>query len=235
MALKELSTSTMVAITSDWLDPERGRPFVERFPLARALLPKLRQVHQGLLETQLDDSELRKKLSKLGTRGAELDDEHDRGVRGIHDYLTGVAHLAKDRKDAKRYLALRDHLIREGRKMTQRGWSHQAGAVVLVEGRVTDEDRALLRSLPLPEGRNLLDAYTDWVSAGRELGCVEAQRVVLASESSKRRQTVTKSDVAKARNRWIRVVHTFRDNLALDEPDAVSEAIILGTLRKEEG
>jgi hypothetical protein len=82
--------------------------------------------------------------------------------------------------------------------------------------------RTRLKSLPLPEG-TLNDQVDDWFAAGEALGDVERRRVQLSNDKDE--EGFTQGDVARARNRWIRVIGTIVNVLDLlpdlDESDRI--------------
>lgn len=236
MSLRDLSTQTMVSLSAAWLDPAHARALIEALPTAAGLLPKVDAAHRRLLKTQPDKSKTRLSpaLSALQTEQAEVDVIHDRNARGAYSVMNGFAELASNDDEAGAILALRDKLFppERGMNVTKMGYADEAGEAALVEKRLTDEDRALLKKLPIPGG-TLFDAHKARVNAGKKLGELEQQRVTLeASDADK--AGFKQGDALRARNGWIKVMRTLVDAIDLDEPSAAVRRRILQPLEEAE-
>ena len=81
------------------------------------------------------------------------------------------------------------------------------------QGRLNEEDFGLLRNVPVFDG-NLKDAVKEWFATGAKLGNLERERKQAAQQADTA-DTVTRSDVVKARNQWIRVVRAVLTGLEL--------------------
>lgn len=223
MALRNLNTPTMVAISTAWLDPESKRPLLESFPLARALLPHLEKAHGNLVAYHRAISVTKAILVEMRDRLAALDAQHDRKIRGIFSILSGFAEVSDDDEQARRYLDLRRKLLPEGLRAVSRSYMEEAGEIILLRGRLDADAIALLRSLPSPQG-SLYDEVEAWIRLGQQIGDLDYERALLAGTSSP--GDVRQADVARARNEWIRVVHTLRTSLGFDNaPEEVIERI----------
>jgi hypothetical protein len=213
MAKINLSSPTMVTVTSAWLDPKKERPLIESLPQAGGLLSSLEKAHKGMLTSQVSVTAVETELTTLQKAEAVLDVRHDRKVRGKYNVLTGFADLADDEKTAASYLALRDSLTPHGLEVVRWSYTDQAGEAELVDSRLTKEEKALLGKLPTPDG-SLLDAHKARVKAGKDLGDLEKKRAALETQAS---TATTPADVIRARNLWIRAVNAFVAVLALEE------------------
>jgi hypothetical protein len=233
MAYKNFTTQTMVTITGAWLDKTHELPLIESLPQAGALLPSLEKAHNGLLHTQHMGVQADTELSAIQEESSEADGRHDRKARGLFNVLTGFADLADDPVLAALYLALRDRIFLHGLKVIQWSYADEAGEAKLVDGRLTADDRALLKELPMPGGK-LIDAHTARVKAGNKLGELERKRIALTSQPDDA-EAPTQGDVVRARNNWIRAVNAFVATLDLE--DKLSEASwerIIAPLREAE-
>lgn len=233
MAYKNFTTQTMVTITGAWLDRTHELPLIESLPQAGALLPSLEKAHEGLLSTQHMGEQADAELSAIQEESADADARHDRKTRGLFNVLTGFADLADEPVLAAAYLALRDKIFLHGLKVIQWSYADEAGEVKLVEGRLTADDRALLKELPMPGG-TLIDAHAERVKAGDRLGELERKRLALTSQPDDA-EAPTQGDVVRARNCWIRAVNAFVATLDLEEK--LSEAgweRIIAPLREAE-
>lgn len=215
MALRGLTTQTMVTVSARWLDPNQERPILQRYPLSRALLTHLSTAHARLIEFQRRSTTNEETLQKLSERLAVLDDRHDRILRGAHGMLTSLAALADTDERAAYYLDLRDKLFPDGLRGVSRSYVDQAGEVMLLEGRLDDQSAFALRSILTPNG-SLYGHVQTLIDIGREMGRLEAERTKLGRGS----EQTTRADVARARNEWIRVVTALRASVALDSVSA---------------
>ena len=212
MSYRNLRVQAMVGVSRVWIDPNGERPIFERTALLLPFLGELETAHSALVTIQVTSSSVAEEIKKLTQRATALDALHDRKVRGIFGVLTDLAELADDPETAAGYLGLRDQLFPSGLKAIQRSDLDESGEVVLARGRLTEEIRTRLKSLTLPEG-TLSDQVDDWFAAGEELGDVERRRVQLSN--NKDDDGFTQGDVARARNRWIRVIGTIVNVLDL--------------------
>ena len=231
MAKINLTSPTMVTVTTAWLDPKEERPLLQSLPQAGALLPSLDKAHKGLLDTQVSVDQAETELTLLQKAEARVDVRHDRKIRGKYNVLTGFADLAEDEADAASYLALRDSLTPHGLDVVRWSYTDEAGEAELVDSRLTKDEKALLSKLPTPNG-TLMDAHKARVKAGKELGDLEKKRAFLETQAS---VATTPADAIRARNLWIRTVNAFVATLALEEnlSDADREKI-LGPLERAE-
>ncbi|MBI5513585.1 MAG: hypothetical protein HY909_07435 [Deltaproteobacteria bacterium] len=202
--LKHISTPVMVSLLEAWIDPSRERGIIAAVPLGKAYLPRLDALYTELKETEAGApaSEASARFEALRRRQNEVDDRHDRKARGIYHYLGAAADLSDHPDEAQRLLELRSRLFPNALKVT--GWSYadEIAEVRLVNTRLDPADHALLQSLPVPGGA-LAGALEQWLSAGHELGELEAQRMVVERELSEERALAGSRDATQARARWV--------------------------------
>ena len=96
MALKDLTTATMVSVSAAWLDPNRERPILTKHKRTKALVEDLDDAHAGILRFQTKRAKLSADLKALGDRTTVLDATHDRHARGLFNVLDGLADLTDD-------------------------------------------------------------------------------------------------------------------------------------------
>ena len=102
----------------------------------------------------------------------------------------------------------------------------------MAEGRISDAERAKLRTLPVPGG-NLDEEVMAWFEAGRALGDVERKRIQLSKDKDE--SSVSRSDVAKARARWVRAVNVALEMVEMARTlDDESRIRIIEPLRSAE-
>jgi hypothetical protein len=236
MSLRDLSTQTMVTLSAAWLDPAHARSSIEALPTAAGLLPKVDTAHRRLLKAQPARAKPKTppELTAIQVEQSETDVVHDRNARGAYNVLTGFAELADTDEQATAILGLRDKLFppERGLNVIKMSYADEAGEATLVEKRLTDEDRALLKKLPIPGG-TLLDAHKARVNAGKKLGDLDQQRVALEAKEALK-AGIKSGDALQARNGWIKVVRTLVDAIDLDEPSVTVRKRILQPLEDAE-
>ncbi len=214
MSLRNLSAQSMVVVSGAWVDPKRERPVLEGIALVAPLVPQLTKAHGNLIRMQVTGSDAEKELAGIKKEEAELDDLHDRKVRGVFGILTAMAELADTAQKAEGCIDLQDRLFPLGLRAVGRSYLDEAGDVEMVAGRLDDDSRNRLRRFPLP-GTDLCAEVDAWIEAGGKLGELETRRARL--EGGDKDDGVTRAEAAAARNRWIRTVRALLTNLDLVE------------------
>lgn len=230
MGYRDFTTQIMIELSADWLDPAGARGHIEQIPAAAALLPKIAETQRALLKTQPKPKTQSADLASLQEEQAELDTVHDRKTRGMYNVLTGFADLTDDPEQVTAILALRDKIYppEVGLRVVQLTYAEEAGEAKLVESRLDDEDRALLKKLPGPEGK-LLDAHKARVKAAHRIGELEQKRQEIAGKEEEK-ETTKQKDVFNARNAWVRVARGLVAMIDLSDPPAPVRKRILERL-----
>lgn len=226
----------MASISETWLHPKGTRPLIEAIAPAAALLPSVQKAHDGLKKAQAQPQQVPEKLLEIQKKQAELDKLHDRKGRGTYLVLTGFAEIADDPALVAEILALRDKIFDPtiGLRVLQASYAEEAGEVILLEERLNDEDRALLKKMPCPKG-SLLDAHQARVTAGKKLGALDTEKNALSSDQVSAPGEVTMpADVLRARNAWIKAARALITVLDLDDLDAATRTKILGPIEEAE-
>lgn len=210
MALKRMRTGEMVAITNTWVrEAHPDRQAMAAVPALAPLLPEVDAVHEGLCATHYaGPSTVRRR--QIQDQQKVLDVAHDDVLRGIWSYLWALIYFARTEAERQRLMRLVELLLPEGLTAVNKSYREEAGQAELAASRLTDEDRALLQSLGLPDGRNLLDLVNQWLSLGEALGALDRER---SSDPTDERPT--HAEAQNARNQWIRTVQTVQDVAAL--------------------
>jgi hypothetical protein len=144
----------------------------------------------------------------LVQEGKALDVAHDGLVRGLIALFDASALLDPER--AHEYARLSEHVFPLGLRTTQRTYADEADEGRRAEGRLDDADRALLRALPLRDGRTAADVFAAWVASCAALDRFERKRLAAEAPAG-----VTPAQMLDVRNRWIRAVHAFEAQVAL--------------------
>lgn len=230
MGYRDFPTQIMIELSSDWLNPAGARGHIEQVPAAAALLPKIAETHRALLKTQPKSRTQPAELAALQQEQAELDTVHDRKTRGMYSVLTGFADLTDDPEQTTAILALRDKIYppEVGLRVVQLTYAEEAGEAKLVESRLGEEDRALLKKLPIPDGK-LFDAHKARVKAANRIGELEQKRQDIAGKEEEK-ETIKQKDVLNARNAWVRVARGLVAMIDLSDPPAPVRRRILERL-----
>ena len=203
MSLKKLTTAQMLERSSHWLGA--GRAKLEAYEETAGALDLLERSHEALEATAKSDPNVADEMHELTLKLGQLDLLHDRRVRGIYHILTGLGEALDDETMAEHLHNLRSTLLPAGINTTLLSYNEQAEAARAASGVLTDEDRALLSRVPMPNEESLLDQVEDWLRVGEELGEMWQKR-----EGAKARSGgVTPSDTVRARNRWIGAVRVL--------------------------
>jgi hypothetical protein len=227
MAMKRLSAAEMISLSDPLVDKEHPEhALLESMEDARPALKRLTVAHAAILHAQptIDLGE----LGKLQDEAAKLDGEHDDVVRGIVAVISGFAHLARDGARKTALLQLRDALFPTGGAIIARSYREEAGQAVLLKSRLTAPMKALLKSLPAPDG-NLLKELEGYFRTAKKLGEVEDAKSGATSGHG-----ATPAEMLAARNLWVRSMNALV--AAIELADEVPEGIaaIVERLRKAE-
>lgn len=231
ITLKHLSNQSMVGISGEWTDAEKQRPILEKIVELSGIMGPLDGVHNGVLNVQFTgeaEGELEKELKKLSVQAKNLDVAFDNLARGIFGNLESNALLAKAPEEKEMCEKLKNVIFPKQTGIVKMTYWEESGEAKLLEGRLNDDLRKDLRSIPCLGG-NLEQAVDAFIVAGNDLGKVESTRVRLAKKDGDE-ETVTRSDTLKARNKWIRVVNTFLSVLEIANIDETTTTDILQPL-----
>jgi hypothetical protein len=89
---------------------------------------------------------------------------------------------------------------------------------------------ALLETIPVRDGGNLLDVAKRWVATGKKLGKLEHERDILTAKDAAK--TVSLATITAVRSRWMRLVSLVLANLELSEAPAEAIEVIRGPVRR---
>jgi hypothetical protein len=233
MALKNISTETMLALSSSWLDPQRARPALSANPRTAPYLADMEEAHSSLLaaNTSPTNQGATPELVALSVEATTKDQFHDRKVRGLHGFITALSELANERIDVERYLDARNVLFPEGTSINRRTYLDEAGNAETVSQRLAGLPavQEVLKNIPLAGDKNLGDEVAAWLDAGLALGKLETRRAELLHERDAAAGASRRGEIFRARNRWGRVANAMLAALELDEQ--TSDAIDRNFLR----
>lgn len=227
MALKDLSTPTMITVFDALLDPKKELPKVKALSRCAALIPDLESSRKGLQDYHAISNKGSPELQKLQVHAAELDGTHDRKTRGLDLIARGLMELTDDREFATRLDTARTEILGpKGLLVISSSHSDEAQNAKLADKRISEESKELLEEVTIHD-RSLGAWVKDWQGVAKELGKVDAERTALEAKGT---TTGQRSDTVRARNAAIRTLNAFITMLDLHDPDAEIRTAILGPL-----
>lgn len=222
MSLNALTLLEMLGISRSWIDPARYRPVFITTPLLAPLLPVVEVAHTDLVASNAPtespaDVALKEELAALRAEGVETDKSHDRLGGGALMILQGMERCAETPEEAAEIAAVRARLFRHGASIFKATWLAEAGATEVVEGELADPElSARLDRIVLWNKRSLLSVVRAWVSAGHQLGVLEARKNEAQTRHDNTPDAPTTQRVSiDARAAWMQAVAAVRTNAAL--------------------
>lgn len=222
MSLNALTILEMLGISRSWIDPARYRPVFITTPLLAPLLPVVEVAHTDLVASNAPaespaDVALKEELTTLHAEGVETDKSHDRFGGGALMIFQGMERCAETPEEAAEIAAVRARLFRHGASIFKATWLAEAGATEVVEGELADPElSARLDHILLWNKRSLGSVVRAWVSAGHQLGVLEARKSEAQTRHDNTPVAPTTQRVAiDARAAWMQAVAAVRTNAAL--------------------
>jgi hypothetical protein len=227
MALKNLSSEEMAAVSGAWVDaanPASGA--LAKIERLQALIPQVKERHAEVL-TVLPVRGQDPDREALIARATELDAVHDGLAGAIYGYLSAIAQLTDDGAEL---IDLRDQLMPDGLgAIVQATYRGQAGYAAALSKRMNASLRRELKELALPDG-TLLDKVEAWIAAALALGELEEGR----ARNEAARPRLDSAQVVIARNGWIRVANALQAVAQLAELEPGVDGLLFGPLRDAE-
>jgi hypothetical protein len=234
MALRNLSTETMLSHSAEWLDPNKNvHPLLHKHDATRGLVKRLDTAHSGLLATFRVTDTGDDKLAVIQGQEDAADGLHDRKARGVHGLFTALAELTDHPETREKLLATRDRLFPDGLDVIRWSYSDEAGNALVLAERLDPGTRASLTEIGAHAGAEAfqVDSQLDaMILAGKQLGELEQEKARLTGQP-----VVPLASRSAARNEWIRLVDLIVRNVeSSDEIQAADRSTILDRLRAEE-
>ncbi len=218
-ALRYLEPTDMLALSADWLGPQR--PVLAAAPELAALLPRLTLAHEALTATTAAETDP-VQAQRLASEARSLDELHDHAVRALYFAVSAalsyrLAANDPDNEAVNRLEALRDMILPEGLDTVQASYADEAASAARSAAAVAadPEAQALLREIKLLPRVTGLDALTLWSTLGQKLGLVELQR-----------GAVSVGPAVRARNAWLNVAASLLSVAVLVRDEASRRAVI---------
>ncbi len=214
MALRYFTTEEMVALTTTWADPAHSdHALLISRPVLAALVPELIAAHDEVLAVAPPEVTT-ERLDEIRSEQGSVDDLHDRYLRGMYFRLQSEKQLTDDDEVSEQIDALQQLILPDGLANTQKRYREQAGHAERVEAQITDDQQTLLTQWGVHDG-TLADVFRNWLTQAARLGELDHERNGTLVQAETRRR----SDNARARNRWVRVVRLLQQNAELLQED----------------
>jgi hypothetical protein len=227
MALKEFTTRQMIRVTGFWLND--GQPKIQENPDLIGSLPLLQRAHQGLLlpPKSTAGSEAEKAVQGVQQKQKSVDLSFDRTGRGLIHLLLAHAQFALTAEQEATFLRVLHELFPLHFDTMMQSYEEEAGSVELLEGKLSDEFRQVLKEIPVSKEQNALDKILAHIKAGRELGTLEQKKNTLKDSLS---PSAKSPGLQAAKLHWVRTVHMFLSLLAIakiskEDSDALREPV----------
>ena len=232
MALKDLSIETMVACSGAWLDADHERPLIEKYPLLKAMLPKIQSVHDALLLAKSSDAltDGAVEHNRLNEAILGADEDFDRLARGLGRLLGGLAEVASEPAQREFWRATRVLVFPSGMNIVSLPYLEEVEAVESVQRRLDASLLERFEHTPVGES-NLRAIYEAWVDASQRLGHLVNQRDAIELGAALAQGEPDEADAFRVRSGWIRMVRTLRDSMMIEGVDEATRQALLGPLK----
>lgn len=208
MALKTFTTGEMLNATDPWVragEPERV--LLDSVVTTAPLMRLVELAHAGLIAAQRDQEAARS--ASLREDLGQTDERHDMLARVISAILQGHRMYHQGTALGALLDALYLLLFPDGLQVVVASYRDSAGRAQLRDALLTEEQRALLASIPV-QGGTLRDWVSEWNQLGDRLGTLSNERATPPASEAERPLS------KEARNHWIRVVHTVLGVIELE-------------------
>ncbi|HWN67490.1 MAG TPA: hypothetical protein VNM90_07605 [Haliangium sp.] len=208
MALRRFSTGEMVGVTYPWVTPDHPeRVLLQGLQGTVGLLPFAESVHGGLLASRTDVA---------GDFIAAINDvlsmynlQHDDFARVVWYMHQAYRYRLRGTPEAGPIEASQAALFPTGLRIVSATYLETAGQAELRKSALTEDRRAVLARIPM-QGGTLLDVVEQWNQVGVDMGNMQNQRATPVVSQDER------VSASVLRDRWVRVVRSILDVLALE-------------------
>ncbi|WP_428261939.1 hypothetical protein [Haliangium sp.] len=221
MSMRDLRASEMASLSKTWIEPGHpDRLALAAQPALAAYLPHIEATHTELVT--LYAVGLNDRLAEIGEQQQGLDVRHDALARGIRNGVQMQIHLSPTPEVEAEWQEIDQHLFPNGLEFIKYSYRETAGHAELFAARLTAAIRERLANIKTTGDASLLDAAQDLIQVARAIGALEHER----GQSTEQRLTV-----ARARNKWMRMVLTLQQLIQTLE---VSDQIVLDIVARIE-
>lgn len=209
MTLRRFSIGEMASVTQPWAEPQNPeRVLLESMPSAAGLVKFAEAAHSDVIASQTDPEAERRGMLLDGLEANNV--RHDDLARSIYFYAQAPQYQYRGTPDERAFVDLQSVLFPEGLKIVQASYRDSAAHAEVRISQLTAPRIALLTSVPVHGGGNLLDLVNEWNRSAAEMGKLQNDRVTPV-ETARTRLRFT-----EVRDRWVRVVKNVLGVLALE-------------------
>jgi hypothetical protein len=232
LAWKDLEITEMVDLFAPFiLDPDSKKHFLSIKEVA-GFYELLAEAYEGVLSVRPPDTSKDAEYQKISAAQRPVDYRHDRLARCAALIVEGQCERARaqtppDEERAGQWNWAYDQLFPDGTRIINASYRAESGNALrvkkLLESQAGEGVAALLKTVIVYAGgkkgegkETLLDIVQQWITAGTELGALEAKKAArLAAMSSEAppEQRVIQS----ARSQWIAVANMVTSALAMSK------------------
>jgi hypothetical protein len=211
MALRNFTAGEMLSVTEPWVQPGHPeRVLLDTVAATAALMRFIVQLHGELIGSQSGVDAMR--IASLTGELGQLNERHDILAKATSGMLTAHRLYHQGAPMGAVLDALEQALFPDGLQIVRASYRDSAGRARMRAALLTDDQRALLASIPV-QGATLLDWINEWNQVAERMGAAANERDTPARDAAELRVQ------REARNRWIRTVRTVLDVLALEVQD----------------
>lgn len=198
MAINQIHESTMLSLAETFIQADNRRPYLEAHPPLVYFVDEFAKVAEALRAvTDAESSPQMDRVLTLRRRMASAVEKHDALIRQIYFVLEALAAETEiDRREQAAWLQTR--LLPDMRLLVRYPIYRKVGEAKQADERLGNEERAVLRSIPVPAG-TLLDLHDQRLAVAETLENAELELRMLEGEGRQ-------AGLREARNRWMRLI-----------------------------
>lgn len=235
MAFRDLGSSSMISIGDRCTTPEPDGVcgLLEADEVLKVYPARIKSVTVPLAEMEEKLGTVTSEIGELTVKINEDDAEGDAIIGGFDDFTTGAAAVCGDPVLSAAIRAARNAALgSEGRaRLVQATYISLAGEATQMETRLTPEHWQTLDQIRVAQV-TASDVLRYWMSLARSISKKEVRRGELRSKSDG--SEITRGQVAKARNQWIRVMNSFLSAIEISDLTEEQRALVLTPIQEAE-
>ena len=200
MKYNALNVEQMNRVSAGWLGSEQ-QPIIAKVPQLAAIKEDIQEAHQNL--ALYVPAVVPKSPALLENRNKAKGEDvtHDRKTRAAIHLILAAKVLAETEDTANQLQRVLDEVFPDGFGSTSKSYEEEAGAADLLQQRLKDETRGILKGLTF-QGTNALEVVEGSINAGLALGQLEGQKRQLEQEISEI-AVPSAGDAKRAQYDWI--------------------------------
>lgn len=235
MGLRDLISSSMIAIGDrcTTLEPDGIRGLLEADAVLKIYPAQFEIVTAPLSEMEATVGTIEGEIGELTVQINEADTDGDALIGGFDDLTTGSAAVCGVVALAAAIIAARDAALgSDGRaRLVKAPYLALTGEATQMEKRLKPEHWQTLDQIRIAQ-ISASDVLRYWMSLARSISKKEIRRGELRSKNDA--SEITRGQVAKARNNWIRVANSFLSAVEISGLTEEQRALVLTPIQEAE-